>query len=61
MGTHIAEKCFQENINLFVGHPSQNPKEYNLYNGLLCLAEAIRELQNQVSSLQGQVSRMARK
>jgi len=38
-----AGKCFQENLDLFAG-PKEQPKEFNLYAGLLNLARGMDSL-----------------
>ena len=50
-----AIKCFDENRNLF-GDPQGQPEKFNLYNGLASLAEAVSELQSQVSALTQEIT-----
>ncbi|MHC4759440.1 MAG: hypothetical protein ACYTE8_12355 [Planctomycetota bacterium] len=55
-----AIKCFEENVNLF-SDPATKPEQYNLYNGLSNLAEAVYELQKQVQALSQEVESLRRK
>ena len=50
MKSDEAIKCFDENRRLF-GDPHCNPEEFNLYNGLASLAEAVKEIQIQIRQL----------
>lgn len=54
-----AEKCFKENRNLF-GNPSTQPEKFNLYNGLLNLAEMVGQLKSQVSHLEHEIHNLRR-
>jgi hypothetical protein len=41
----IAQDCFKENIQLFA-NPKTEPEKYNLYNGLMALADKIDEIES---------------
>ena len=44
-----AKSCFIENRNLF-GNAKSQPENFNLYNGLALLAEAVEKLQNDIDA-----------
>ncbi|OFW61995.1 MAG: hypothetical protein A2133_05105 [Actinobacteria bacterium RBG_16_64_13] len=54
-----ALKCFRENLRDF-GDARTQPENYNLYNGLANLAEAIGALQVQVLALSQEVQELRR-
>jgi hypothetical protein len=41
----IAQDCFKENIQLSA-NPKKEPEKYNLYNGLMALADKIDEIES---------------
>lgn len=47
----LARTCFEENCRLFA-HPQQRPEQYNLYNGLACLAAMNEALLQRVELLE---------
>ena len=49
----FAIKCFDENIEL--SNPKTNGLEYNHYQGLSSLAEALAQIEMQIQSLSQQV------
>lgn len=51
MDYYTARKCFAENIQLF-GNPQEAPEKFNLYNGLVNLAEAI---EHDMSNIKDQI------
>jgi hypothetical protein len=50
-GTHTAQKCFGENIQLFAPAKTQ-PEKFNLYQGLRALAEAIESLESRIAQIE---------
>ena len=57
MSFYDAERQFVENVKLF-GNPQTQPEKYNLYNGLGNLARSLRNLEDKVDSLLGEVRRI---
>lgn len=55
-----AQKCFDENLKLFVNAQTQ-PEKYNLYNGLSNIAASIAEMQNEINRLRREVDDLRRR
>ena len=51
--SEAAKKCFSENLS-FVD-PAKEPEKFNLYNGLLNLADAIFAIEMQLRSIEHRV------
>lgn len=49
--TETARACFAENIRLF-GNAKTQPEKFNLYNGLLNLADAIKKLEDRLDDIE---------
>ena len=45
-----AKKCFKENMRL-CADPDKEPEKYNLYSGLVSLADSIEELHKTVNDI----------
>ena len=54
MNIDTAKSCFKENIQRF-GDPNNQPENFNLYNGLYCLSEAVSELKQQIGALRQEI------
>ncbi len=52
----IAKKCFAENVPA-PGEEGSEPERYNLYNGLVALTEALRELKEELAEVRRLVAR----
>lgn len=46
--------CFTENRNLF-SDPRSTPEKFNLYNGLLLLAQAVTDLSSQIDQMNSEM------
>ncbi len=51
---NTAAKCFKENLQLFT-NPQTNPEQFNLYSGLLSLAQGMAQLESEVQALQQEI------
>jgi hypothetical protein len=60
MSIETAIKCFNENIQLF-GDARQQPENFNLYNGLSNLSQAVQSLQHEVHRLRSEVEELKRR
>jgi len=54
MNAFTAKQCFQENLELF-SNPQTEPEKYNLYKGLLGMADAILDLEQKIKNIQDSV------
>ena len=46
----VAQDCFKENIQFFAD-PKTEPEKYNLYNGLMALADKIDEIESRLKKV----------
>ena len=58
MYSNNAKKCFSENLRLFA-NPTLEPEKYNLYNGLLNLAEAIKGIEQRIKYIKNEIDDIA--
>jgi hypothetical protein len=54
MSVNSALKCFKDNLELFSDPKSQTEK-FNLYQGLHCLAEAVRDIDLELQNIKNQI------
>lgn len=57
MKANKALECFSENLKL-VGDPKSNPEKYFLFQGLVSLAAALVEVQNDIRILKRNLSQI---
>ena len=55
--TTDAKKCFEENIRLFA-NANTEPEKFNLYHGLVAIADAIASMQSQLSDLDNRLRQL---
>lgn len=58
MSAGAAHRCFIENKNLF-GNAKTNPENFNLYNGLANLADAVERMQRDIDAIKQAVQYIA--
>lgn len=51
MKAREAKRCFEENLRLFAD-PKTEPEKFNLYKGLVLLAEAVAIIESKASDIQ---------
>jgi hypothetical protein len=58
-----AKRCFEENLAYYrsIAHASAHPEQHNLYQGLSILAEALAEVQSQLTDIQEQLRARGKK
>lgn len=52
-----ARRQFEDNLNLF-WDPNVNPEKYNLYAGLMNLADGLNRLEARVEDIEQKIKRM---
>jgi hypothetical protein len=56
-GTIKAKKCFADNFDRYA-NPTTQPEQFNLYRGLHGLAEALEEIETELSSIRSRLARL---
>jgi hypothetical protein len=59
---HVARRCFDDILSFYREHPeASTPEQFNLYQGLAIMVEALAEIQAQITDIQSNLAELPKK